>query len=129
MKPSTPGITPTPAKMKLPLRYQEESDAYTHIIRDRDNGHVVQFPQDSKGESESQARHFVEAVNSHASLVSRVTELEKALRELISRVKLSSLPKSSEEHVNLCSKTCACNSCILARAESVLEAKRAMEGK
>lgn len=39
-----------------PWSYQEDSDAYTHIVRGPTGQHVVQFRQDMSGVSEANAR-------------------------------------------------------------------------
>ena len=36
--------------------YQEESDAYTHIVRDSDGKFIAQLPQDTSGVAEANAR-------------------------------------------------------------------------
>lgn len=46
MKKSTPG----------PWHYQEESDAYTHIVRGPNNYFITQLSQDTSGRSEADAR-------------------------------------------------------------------------
>ncbi|UQA69574.1 hypothetical protein K1516_16785 [Stenotrophomonas maltophilia] len=39
-----------------PWAYQEQSDAYTHIVRGPNNRFICQLSQDSSGESEKTAR-------------------------------------------------------------------------
>jgi hypothetical protein len=39
-----------------PWRYQEESDAYTHIVRAGEHYFVCQLPQDTSGKAEANAR-------------------------------------------------------------------------
>jgi hypothetical protein len=39
-----------------PWRYQEESDAYTHIVRDADGKYVCGCSQNSNGDAEATAR-------------------------------------------------------------------------
>jgi predicted 3-demethylubiquinone-9 3-methyltransferase (glyoxalase superfamily) len=63
--------------MELPLFYQEQADAYTHIIRDQRNRHIVQFSQDHTGEAEAKARHFVLCVNAHEGLVEALEQIRK----------------------------------------------------
>lgn len=46
-----------------PWRYQEKSDAYTHIVRSGENRFVCQFPQGTGGTSEASARHTIACVN------------------------------------------------------------------
>ncbi len=46
-----------------PWEYQEESDAYTHIIRGPNDRFIVQFSQDTSGRPEADARFIVLAVN------------------------------------------------------------------
>lgn len=78
------GHTPPP-HLKLPVWYQEESDVYTHHIRDQNKGMIVcSFGQDSSGEAEEKARYFVGAVNSHATLAEENARLRKALLEISS---------------------------------------------
>jgi hypothetical protein len=45
------------------LHYQEESDAYTHIIRDEQERYVAGFSQHSNGRAEADARRFVACWN------------------------------------------------------------------
>lgn len=52
---------------KGPLRYQEQSDVYTHIIRAGEREFVCQFPQDTSGKAEAIARLFVALVNAYDS--------------------------------------------------------------
>ena len=47
-----------------PWHYQEDSDAYTHIIRGPKNQFVASGPQDSSGRSEADLRFIVQCVNS-----------------------------------------------------------------
>lgn len=54
--------------VKLPWRYQENSDAYTHIVRSGDR-FILQLSQDTSGQSEATARFIVRACNSHEALV------------------------------------------------------------
>jgi len=39
-----------------PWHYQEESDAYTHIVRGPTDNFIVQLPQDTSGRAEANAR-------------------------------------------------------------------------
>lgn len=59
----------------LPWSYQEDSDAYTHIVRGPKGEHIVQLSQDSSGVSEATARLIVCCVNSHEELVEALTNL------------------------------------------------------
>lgn len=82
------GHTPPP-HLKLPVWYQEESDVYTHHIRDQNKGMIVcSFGQDSSGEAEEKARYFVGAVNSHATLAEENAQLRKALELIAAQVEL-----------------------------------------
>ena len=40
----------------MPWRYQEQSDAYTHIVRTGENRFLCQLAQDTSGEAEANAR-------------------------------------------------------------------------
>lgn len=53
----------------LPWKYQEDADAYTHIIRGTLNELLFSFGQDSSGQAEADARFTVRAVNAYAGLV------------------------------------------------------------
>ncbi len=52
----------------LPWHYQEDSDAYTHIIRCEKDRIVAHFRQDTSGLQEANAAFIVKAVNNHYSL-------------------------------------------------------------
>jgi hypothetical protein len=39
-----------------PWRYQEKSDAYTHIVRAGEHRFICQLPQDTSGKAEADAR-------------------------------------------------------------------------
>lgn len=52
-----------------PWKYQERSDAYTHIVRGPSNQFIVQFSQDTIGKSEANARLIIQAVNNFEPLV------------------------------------------------------------
>jgi hypothetical protein len=126
-----PGITPTSAKTApLPWRYLSyEVDE----IRDADGGRVCMMHQlkgdhglagrRDSGEVEGSAKLIVEAVNYHASLVSRVTELEKALREIVKRCSRT-LPTSEELNIAKLAKAA-----LKARSESVLSSEGEAKGK
>lgn len=62
--------TPIPT----PWRYQENSDAYTHIIRGPAGEFICSTPQDSSGESEANARLIVHRVNTWEGLREALTE-------------------------------------------------------
>lgn len=66
-----------------PWRYQEESDAYTHIVRGPSNQHICQFAQDTSGRAEKDARFVAGAANTISRLSERVATLEGALPKLI----------------------------------------------
>lgn len=53
----------------LPWKYQEMSDAYTHIVRGPHGEFIAAGPQSSLRDVERDMRHIVRAVNSHAALV------------------------------------------------------------
>jgi hypothetical protein len=53
-----------------PWHYQEESDAYTHIVRGPSGEHIVQLPQDTSGKAEARARLFAAAPEMLATLKS-----------------------------------------------------------
>lgn len=57
-KPHTPG----------PWRYQERSDAYTHIVRAGENRFLCQLAQDTSGEAEANARMIAAAPELLAAL-------------------------------------------------------------
>lgn len=74
----------------LPWAYQEEADAYTHIVRGPGNEFVLQLSQDASGKAEATARFIVRAVNAHDALLSaledlveRIEQWEAAVREVI----------------------------------------------
>lgn len=70
----------------LPWHYQEDSDAYTHIIRGPQDQYVASGPQDSKGNTERDIRYLVECANNAQVLQSRhdaeLAEYKKALGPL-----------------------------------------------
>lgn len=69
-----------------PWNYQENSDAYTHIIRGLNNEFIIQFSQDTSGKSEANARFIVRACNSYYANhqdATRIRELEGALRKIV----------------------------------------------
>ena len=57
-----------------PWRYQEKSDAYTHIVRSGER-FIFQLSQNTNGESEATARFIVKAVNSHDAMVKKLEEI------------------------------------------------------
>jgi hypothetical protein len=75
-------MTETPP---LPWRYQEISDAYTHIVRSGDL-FIFQLSQDTSGKAEATARLIVEAVNNHEALKARIQELEELGQFLVDRL-------------------------------------------
>lgn len=66
----------------LPWRYQEKSDAYTHIVRSGDR-FILQLSQDTSGQAEATARFIVRAVNAHAALVKALTDIIEANAEFV----------------------------------------------
>lgn len=79
-----PDTAPTPGHAPLPWHYQEESDAYTHIIRGPNNEYVCGFSQHANGRAEADARLVVEAVNSLAAHGARVTaeDVNEAFKDI-----------------------------------------------
>ena len=51
-----------------PWHYQEQADAYTHIVRGSRNEHIVQLPQDTSGKSERMARFIAASPDVAAAL-------------------------------------------------------------
>jgi hypothetical protein len=51
-----------------PWRYQESSDAYTHIVRAGENYFICQLPQDTSGKAEANARLIAAAPDLLAAL-------------------------------------------------------------
>lgn len=58
--------------------YQEESDAYTHIVRGPTNEHIVQLSQDTTGKAEARARLIAAAPDLLEALKGIVDEMELA---------------------------------------------------
>jgi hypothetical protein len=52
-----------------PWLYQENADAYTHIIRGPSNYFITQLGQDSSGRTKADAQLIVSAVNSYDDLL------------------------------------------------------------
>lgn len=69
------------------LRYQDASDAYTHILRQGEHEFVVQFGQSTNPKYEARARLFAEAVNALPTLLAALSsapvagEAERICRE------------------------------------------------
>ena len=57
------------------LRYQEESDVYTHIIRSEQNKYVASCPQGSGGTNEADARRIVACWNACAEISTDTLEM------------------------------------------------------
>lgn len=57
-----------PEHTPLPWKYQEVSDAYTHIIRGPRNEFICSGPQDSSGATEADMRFIVTACNNYEAL-------------------------------------------------------------
>jgi hypothetical protein len=105
MKPSIPGITPTPAKSFSELLAMALECA-------------MRFGQ-GKSSNESKAKELQSQIlERHASLVSRVTELEKALRECLSWICNTPAVGSAMGREKFR---------IVTRAESVLSSERAIK--
>lgn len=69
-----------------PWRYQEESDAYTHIVRGPSNEYVAGFSQDSSGNAEADARFVAMAPKMEGDMAGLREELKQtnfALRDAI----------------------------------------------
>jgi hypothetical protein len=56
-----------------PWRYQEESDAYTHIVRAPGNRFICQLSQDRSGEAEANCRLIAAAPDLLAALKAMLT--------------------------------------------------------
>lgn len=54
---------------KTPWHYQENADAYTHIIRGENDVYILGLSQKYGGTDEANARHIVHCVNMHDELV------------------------------------------------------------
>ena len=55
---------------ELPWHYQNDSDAYTHIIRDKSGSRIIaHFKQDASGLQEANAAFIVKACNEHEKLL------------------------------------------------------------
>ena len=71
------------------LVYQENSDVYTHILRDAEGRFILQLSQDASGQSEVNARRFAACWNACDGLSSKELEAlpvpfaELALGELL----------------------------------------------
>jgi predicted RNase H-like nuclease (RuvC/YqgF family) len=74
--------TQTAEQFNLPWTYQEKSDAYTHIIRDKNDRYILQGRQLPDGSEESKMRFIVESVNATASLQQQVKELQDRNRKV-----------------------------------------------
>jgi hypothetical protein len=108
-KEQTPGITPTPAKMKQSL-----IDPYCAV--DEMGLPVFEVLHSIEPNLAGEyLRVIIEAVNSHASLVARVTELESLLKTT-HRLLTRDMFSSSEELADSC-------------AELARQIRKRMEGK
>ena len=58
-----------------PWVYQENSDAYTHIVREASGAFMCQFAQDTTGKAEGVARFMAHARDDVPTLVQLVREL------------------------------------------------------
>lgn len=72
------GVDPGPKWTPGPWRYQEKSDAYTHIVRGPNGRFMIQFSQDPRGESEANARLTAAAPELYAACVA--LQMEAAAR-------------------------------------------------
>lgn len=61
-----------------PWQYQEESDAYTHIVRGPHNYFITQLSQDTSGKSEANARLMALAWD-HALLLSAIAQFKAVI--------------------------------------------------
>ncbi|KOE99771.1 hypothetical protein [Stenotrophomonas geniculata] len=61
-----------------PWAYQEQNDAYTHIVRGPNNRFICQLSQDSSGESERTARLIAAA----PELLDALVKAERMFREI-----------------------------------------------
>lgn len=66
------------------LEYQEESDAYTHIIRGAGGRFICQLPQNSSERNEAIARRMVLTWNSHDALLGALKNAADELASLAS---------------------------------------------
>lgn len=67
---------------ELPWHYQEDSDTYTHIIRDPSGSRIVaQFRQDTSGLPEANAAFIVKACNNHYTLLEALKDLMPVLQQ------------------------------------------------
>jgi len=57
--------------------YQEESDAYTHIVRGQNEKYICAGPQGSKGEAEADARFAAGAPLAILALLDHIDALER----------------------------------------------------
>jgi hypothetical protein len=71
--------------------YQEESDAYTHIVRGPSNEHIVQLSQDTSGKAEGRARLMAAA----PELLEALRKAEAFIEDELSVRKTSYLPEGS----------------------------------
>jgi hypothetical protein len=69
----------------LPVRYQEDADVYTHILREGENGYLLSFSQDSSGKSERRARAAAVAINSHDALLEELTQARHYVKVIADR--------------------------------------------
>lgn len=72
----------------MPWHYQEESDAYTHIVRDAQGGFVGSTPQSTSGEAEATAKlwaaapELYEAVQKHYDRLTCICKLNAIVAPL-----------------------------------------------
>ena len=86
------GVKPT----ARPWRYQEGSDAYTHIISAGENTFLCALQQDRSGRAEADARLIVTCVNLHDELV----EVLKTARQQL--VTLGGDPTAEPDFKHFC---------------------------
>jgi hypothetical protein len=79
MNPNTEGmdVQGKQEELNLPWTYQENSDAYTHILRGPTNGYILQGRQFSDGSEERKIRFIAEACNNYHSLKQQLSSLQE----------------------------------------------------
>ena len=75
-----------------PWRYQEESDVYTHIIREAPGRFILQLRQDTSGQTETLARSIVRDHNCHDDLVAALVDCRRLIEHMAEYVGQMALP-------------------------------------